>query len=71
MSNQTYQVTGMTCEHCVSAVTDELQAVAGVRDVAVTLVAGGASTVTVESERELSSDEVATALDEAGDYSLA
>ena len=29
MASATYQVTGMTCEHCVQAVTGELTAWAG------------------------------------------
>ncbi|GAA2167019.1 hypothetical protein GCM10009845_27550 [Pedococcus bigeumensis] len=39
--------------------------------VTVDLVAGGTSSVTVETARELSPAEVTAALDEAGDYSLA
>ena len=30
MISATYQVTGMTCEHCVRAVTGELQNIRGV-----------------------------------------
>ena len=67
----TYQVTGMTCEHCVSAVTGELMSLSGVRDVTVDLVPGGESAVTVTSEAPLPGDAVAAALDEAGDYHLA
>jgi copper chaperone len=48
------QVSGMTCEHCVSAVTQELNALGGVQEVRVDLVAGGASTVTVTSCRSVS-----------------
>jgi copper chaperone CopZ len=71
MTTQTFNVTGMTCDHCAHAVTEELNAVAGVTAVAVALVPSGTSTVTVEAEREVSDDEVSAALDEAGDYSLA
>jgi copper chaperone len=71
MSTQTFPVTGMTCGHCASAVTEEIKALAGVTDVSVDLVAGGTSTVSVNSERELDLSEVAAALDEAGDYVLA
>ena len=73
MSTQTatYAVTGMTCGHCVGAVTSELKALDGVTDVAVELVAGGTSTVTVISEQPLAEAQVAEALDEAGDYQLA
>jgi copper chaperone len=71
MSIQTFQVDGMTCGHCASAVTEELQALDGVTTVDVELVAGGTSTVRVESARELTAAEVSDALDEAGDYRLA
>lgn len=63
----TYTVTGMTCQHCVSSVTEELSAVDGVVDVSVTLETGA---VTVTSERELPLQEVSAAIDEAG-YQLA
>jgi copper chaperone len=66
-----YAVTGMTCSHCVAAVSAELGALAGVTDVHVDLVAGGISTVTVSSDTALTAEQVATALDEAGDYRLA
>ena len=65
----TYRVTGMTCEHCVAAVTEELSALEGVDSVAVDLVAGGTSTVTVESAVPLDPAAVAEAIDEAG-YAL-
>jgi copper chaperone CopZ len=71
MSTATYHVTGMTCEHCVRAVSGELKNLDGVRDVGVVLVPGGESTVTVNSEEPLPAGLVAAALDEAGDYQLA
>ena len=61
-----YGVAGMTCGHCVGAVTTELEAVEGVRSVAVDLVAGGRSVVTVTSTRPLDEAAVAAAVDEAG-----
>jgi copper chaperone CopZ len=67
----TYAVTGLTCEHCVKAVTEEISALDGVREVQVDLVAGGTSAVNVTSERSLSEQAVAEALDEAGEYKLA
>lgn len=70
MSTTDYRVTGMTCAHCVSAVTEEVSALEGVTQVDVDLVAGGTSTVHVTSDRDLSRDEVAEAVDEAG-YALA
>ena len=66
----TYSVTGMTCGHCVAAVTEEISKLPGVQDVAVDLDPAGASTVTVTSDAPLSEQQVAAALDEAGDYRL-
>lgn len=70
-NTQTYPVIGMTCGHCASAVTDELSALPGVHDVSIDLVAGGTSNVIVVSDAPLAEADVATALDEAGDYHLA
>jgi copper chaperone CopZ len=67
----TYRVTGMTCAHCVSAVQAELSALEGVDEVVVDLQARGISKVRVTSAQPLSNEDVATALDEAGDYHLA
>jgi copper chaperone CopZ len=69
VSTLTYAVTGLTCEHCVRAVTDELTALTGVRDVGVDLVAGGTSTVRVVSDAPLAESAVRDAVDEAG-YTL-
>jgi copper chaperone len=71
MTSATYQVTGMTCEHCVHAVTGELTNLDGVTGVTVELVPGGRSTVTVTSAGTLPAGAVAAALDEAGEYQLA
>jgi copper ion binding protein len=69
MTTETYSVTGMTCEHCVHAVTEEVGALDGVTSVDVDLVAGGTSTVTVTSDAPVARDAVAEAVDEAG-YAL-
>jgi copper chaperone CopZ len=71
MTTTTYAVTGMTCEHCAHAVTGELSGLGGVSQVAVELVPGGESKVTVTSATALTQQAVAAALDEAGDYQLA
>ena len=68
---QSFAVTGMTCGHCASAVTEEIKQLPGVGDVAVDLVAGGTSTVRVTGTEPLDDALVATALEEAGDYRLA
>ncbi len=67
MSTAEYLVTGMTCEHCVKAVSDELKALPGVTDVRVDLASGQ---VTVASDAPLTPGSVAAAVDEAG-YELA
>jgi copper chaperone len=71
MTTATYQVTGMTCGHCVDAVTGELENLDGVSDVRVDLNPGGETAVTVSSDEPLAGEAVAAALDEAGDYHLA
>ena len=63
-------VTGMTCGHCVSSITEELGVLDGVESVNVQLNAGGVSTVTVSSSSALDPEAVRAAVDEAG-YSLA
>ncbi len=63
----TFTVTGMTCGHCVQAVTDEITALEGVQNVDVELSSGA---VTVVSEAVIAQDAVAAAVDEAG-YALA
>jgi copper chaperone len=45
MSTVVYNVSGMSCQHCVNAITEEVGAVAGVTEVAVDLD-GGLVTVT-------------------------
>jgi copper chaperone CopZ len=71
MSTTTWHVDGMTCGHCAGAVTSELKEIEGVTDVAVELVPGGTSTVTVTSDSELTEGQVDAALDEAGAYTRA
>jgi copper chaperone CopZ len=68
MTTHTFHVTGMTCDHCVHAVTDELLALDGVDTVDVDLAT---ATVRVDAERTLTDAEVSDALDEAGAYALA
>ena len=66
----TYSVIGMTCSHCVAAVTEEISRLDGVSVVDVDLNAGGDSRVTVTSIAPLPIDAVREAVDEAG-YTLA
>ena len=66
----TLKISGLTCEHCVAHVTEELEALDGVKDVSVLLNKGGQSTVTVLSDIRLDHAALAEAIDEAGDYTL-
>ena len=66
MTTTTINVTGMTCDHCVSAVQEELGALPGVTDVAVELNAGGDSPVTITSEGTLDDAAISASVDEAG-----
>jgi len=59
----TYRVKGMSCGHCVAAVTEALSELDGVRDVAVDLDRGEA---TVTSDAPLAEEVVAAAIDDAG-----
>lgn len=67
MATTTWTVTGMTCAHCVAAVTEEVSAIDGVESVAVDLDSG---LVTVTAQTDPTREQVAAAVDEAG-YALA
>jgi len=58
-----YIVTGMVCQHCVSAVTEELGAIAGVTTVQVDLATGR---ISVTSDVTLDDATVRAAISEAG-----
>lgn len=70
MMTTTYDVTGLTCEHCVRAVTSELSGLQSVSGVTVDLVPDGTSRVSVTSSGPLAGPAVMEALDEAGGYVL-
>lgn len=67
MITSSYTVTGMTCGHCVNAVTQVVSSLAGVRDVAVDLATGS---VSVASDAPLPEAQVRAAVEDAG-YVLA
>lgn len=69
MATQTFSVEGMTCGHCVAAVTEEISAIAGVESVSIDLVVGELSTVSVDATAVLDVADVRAAVDEAG-YAL-
>jgi copper chaperone len=61
-----YLVKGMTCDHCVHAVTEELLEVPQVTGVRIDLVPGGASSVTVDLADEVAIEDIQAAITEAG-----
>ncbi|MDP9386891.1 MAG: heavy-metal-associated domain-containing protein [Actinomycetota bacterium] len=63
MTTTTYTVTGMTCGHCVQAVTQELSKIEGVTGVDVDLASGR---VDVTSSAPVDDTAVRAAVDEAG-----
>jgi copper ion binding protein len=66
-TTQNYTVTGMTCDHCVLSVTEEVQEIPGVENVDVVLKTGS---LTVTSSEPVDDDAVKTAVEDAG-YQLA
>jgi copper chaperone len=69
LSVSTYTVSGMTCQHCVAAVTQEVSKLPGVENVAIELVPEGDSTLRITSSAPVAEDVVRDAVDEAG-YAL-
>jgi copper chaperone len=67
MSVESFNVVGMTCGHCVGAVTSEVSKIDGVTKVDVDLASGA---VTVESDRPVDPNALVAAIDEAG-YTVA
>ena len=62
-----YTVEGMTCGHCVAAVTEEVGQIPGVTDAKVTLEGGR---LTVTSDAPVDFDRIVEAVAEAGDYTV-
>ncbi len=63
MTTQTFTVSGMTCQHCVNSVTEEISLLEGVSGVDIDLASGS---VKVTGDRELELDSVRAAVEEAG-----
>jgi copper chaperone CopZ len=62
----TFQVTGMSCDHCRRAVTEEITRIPGIQGIAVDLPTGS---VTVTATQPVDRADVAHAVSEAG-YTL-
>ena len=65
-ATQDFLITGMTCGHCVSSVTEELSELDSVDAVDVDLNVGGASRVRVSASVPLDVEKVRAAVSEAG-----
>ena len=63
MTEASFSVTGMTCDHCVRAVETEVGRIAGVASVSVDL---GAGRVTLTSDEPVDPALVRAAVEEAG-----
>lgn len=61
--NQIINVVGMTCQHCVNSVTEELSKIKGVQKVEVELDSGK---VEIISDGEIAQDKISEAIKEAG-----
>lgn len=64
--NTTVSISGMHCGHCVSSVTEELQELEGVQNVAVELNKDGISVATITSVSALDAEDISEAIAEAG-----
>lgn len=64
MAKQSFKIEGMSCQHCKAAVTEALEALAGVQSVQVDLETGTAE-ITYE-EGSVTTEQVQAAIEEAG-----
>lgn len=64
MAKQSFKIDGMSCQHCKAAVTEALEALAGVQSVQVDLETGTAE-ITYE-EGSVTTEQVQAAIEEAG-----
>ncbi|AEA28945.1 copper ion binding protein (plasmid) [Pseudonocardia dioxanivorans CB1190] len=63
MAVSTYTVTGMTCDHCVASVREEIGELSGVREVTVDLPTG---LVTVTTDAQVDDADIRAAVEDAG-----
>ncbi|MCB0401649.1 MAG: heavy-metal-associated domain-containing protein [Flavobacteriales bacterium] len=67
MNNKTYQISGMTCNHCKMHVQKAIEEINGVVRVDVNLETGEA---TVEMDDNVSDDAISQAVRDAGNYAV-
>jgi copper chaperone len=63
VTTERFQVPGVSCQHCVNAITQEVSALPGVQRVQVAL---DNKTVTVEHAEQVNTDQIVAAINEAG-----
>jgi copper ion binding protein len=63
MTTERFQVPGVSCQHCVNAITKEVSALPSVQRVQVAL---DNKTVTVEHGEQVNTDQIVAAINEAG-----
>ena len=63
MTTEQFQVPGVSCQHCVNAITREVSALPGVQSVQVAL---DNKTVTVDHGEQVNTDQIIAAINEAG-----
>lgn len=66
MTDYVVQVEGMTCNHCVNAVVNEVSLLDNVADVSVSLEPEGTSTVSFKAVQAPSAESLRAAIGEAG-----
>lgn len=71
MSDQNWNATGLTCNHCAQSVTKNLMTLDGMSSVEVEVKPNEMSSIQTHGTREFSSQEISGALRQAGKYILA
>jgi copper chaperone len=70
MPEKNIKVEGMTCDHCVNAVTDELNKISGVTGVNIALNTDAPTPVNIVADNDISDADIKNAVEEAG-YTIA
>jgi len=70
MPEKNIKVQGMTCDHCVNSVTDELNKISGVTGVNIALNTDAPTPVNIVADNDISDADIKAAVEEAG-YTIA
>ena len=70
MSEKSIKVAGMTCDHCVKAITEELSKISGVTTVNIELNTDAPTPVNIVADIDISDADITAAIEEAG-YTIA